>query len=145
MYKHFITIFILFGLSWTGCNNKTPSREHIPFIKEQFYNLQEAIKTNNTAVLDSLMSVKMLDEKQDADSLLSFIYGSAGQYGFDHFGEYEIFYTKDKARVDCYLMDTTALKDRPAAFTFILDNDRWLLKRFETGHPRKDLDTIETE
>ncbi len=140
MNKPFITRFLLGAVLLAGCGEKNPSREYIPVIRECFYNLQEAVKARNTSALDSLMSVKMLSDRMDTDSLLRFIYGSEGEYNFDHFGEYEIFYTRDKARVDCYLMDSTAARDRPAAFTFIRDGDRWLLKRFEAGHPRKDLD-----
>ncbi|MDD3731949.1 MAG: hypothetical protein PHU88_06205 [candidate division Zixibacteria bacterium] len=145
MNKPFITCFLLGAVLLTGCGEKNPSREHIPVIKDRFYDLQEAIKARNMSALDSLMSAKMLSDRMDVDSLLRFIYGSEGENNFNHFGEYEIFYTQNKARVDCYLMDSSAARDRPAAFTFILDGDRWLLKRFEAGHPRKELDTSTNE
>jgi len=146
MLKYFISLTLLAALLDLGCGDKqTVSRDHIPVIKEQFYSLQEAVKNRDTAALDSLISEDMLDDDMDADSLFSFVYGADGSFAFDRFGDYEIFYTNKKARVDCYIMDSTAVKDRPAVFTFVLDDDRWLLKRFEAGHPRKDLDTVGTE
>jgi len=146
MLKYFILLLLPAALLSLNCGDKqTVSRDHIPVIKKQFYTLQEAVKNRDTAELDSLISEAMLDDDMDTDSLFGFVYGADGSFAFDRFGEYEIFYTNKKARVDCYIQDSTLTKDRPAVFTFIFDDDRWLLKRFEAGHPRKDIDTSGTE
>ena len=138
MIKYFISMTLLTALLVLSCGDKqTVSRDHIPVIKERFYTLQEAVKDRDTVALDSLVSDDMLDDDLSFDSLFRFVYGADGAFAFDRFGEYEIFYTNRKARVDCYIQDSTLTKDRPAVFTFVFDDDRWLLKRFEAGHPRK--------
>ena len=145
MVKYFLLLLLSAALLGWGCGDQqTVSRDHIPVIKDQFYSLQEAVKNRDTAALDSLISEDMLDDNLDADSLFGFVYGADGSFAFDRFGDYEIFYTNKKARVDFYIMDSTLAKDRPAVFTFVLDDGRWLLKRFDAGHPRKDIDTTGT-
>ncbi|MFZ5980840.1 MAG: hypothetical protein ACOYVF_09445 [Candidatus Zixiibacteriota bacterium] len=124
----------LWGLFFlVGCDDKAPSRDHIPVIKQAFSKLETAVKDRNRAALDSLMSVRMLENDQNSDSLLSFIFGPDGSFAFERFGDYEIFYTNEKARIDCFLMDSTGNRGRPAVFTMILDGEQWLLKRFEPG------------
>jgi hypothetical protein len=118
-----------------GCGVKTPSRDHIPILKERLYELQLAVADKDRAAIDSLLSVKMLDIDQSSDSLLSFVYGPGGDFAFEHFGNYDIAYTQDKARIDCFMMDTTRAMDRPITFTLIYDDEQWLFKRFETGLP----------
>ena len=118
-----------------ACGPKTPSRDHIPVLKQRLYELQLAVVDKNRAAIDSLLSVKMLDIKQSSDSLLSFVYGPNGDFAFEQFGNYEIAYTQDKARIDCFVMDTAHAKDRPMTFTLVLDDEMWLFKRFETGLP----------
>lgn len=146
MFRYLISLTLLAALLILNCGDKeTVSRDHIPVIKERIYALQEAVKNRDTAALDSLVSEDMLDDGMDIDSLYRFVYGADGSFAFERFGEYEIFYTNKKARVDCYIQDSTLAEDRPAVFTFVLDDDRWLLKRFEAGHPRKDIDTNGTE
>lgn len=126
-----------------GCGVKTPSRDHIPVLKERLYELQLAVADKNRAAIDSLLSVKMLDIDQSSDSLLSFVYGPDGNFAFEQFGNYEIAYTKDKARIDCFIMDTTHAMDRPITFTLNYDDNLWLFKRFETGLPAL-TDTLDT-
>ena len=135
MMKYLLLSISLLTLVMAGCEEKSPSRDHIPVIKERFSKLEAAVKAQDRAALDSLMSVKMLDIEQDSDSLLHFIYGSDYELSFERFGDYEIFYTNKKARIDCFLMDSTGARDRPAVFTMIFDDDKWLLKRFEAGVP----------
>jgi hypothetical protein len=125
-----------------GCGVKTPSRDHIPVLKERLYELQLAVADRNRASIDSLLSVKMLDIKQSSDSLLGLVYGPGGDFAFEQFGNYDIAYTKNKARIDCFIMDTTHAKDRPISFTLIYDDDLWLFKRFETDLPAL-TDTLE--
>ena len=119
----------------SACGTKTPSRDHIPILQQRLYELQLAVADKNRAAIDSLLSVKMLDIDQSSDSLLSFVYGPGGDFSFEQFGNYEIAYTRDKARIDCFMMDTTHAKDRPITFTLVLDDEMWLFKRFETGLP----------
>ena len=147
MKKYIISLLLLAVLPGWGCGKKeTASREHIPVIKEQIYALQEAVKNRDTTELDSLVSKDMLDGGMNIDSLYRFVYGPEGTFAFDRFGDYEIFYTNKKARVDCYIMDSTLAKDRPAVLTFVNDHDRWLLKRFEAGSAREEAtDTADTE
>ena len=137
MVRHkFLATTIILIFSLLACDAEPPPQEHFPLIKEKLLALQDAVRDKDMAALDSLISVEMIKIKLDKDSLINFIYGADNSYAFERFGNYEIRYTSDKARVDCYLMDSTGTMDRPATLTFILeDDDRWLLKRFEAGHP----------
>jgi len=121
--------FILAG----GCGQKTPSRDHIPVLQQRVFQLQEAIKANNRAAIDSLLSVSILSEGLDSDSLLRFVYGPAGEYPFDRLGDYEIFYTKERALIKCYIMDSSACRDRPIRLIYKYEHDMWLLKSFDPG------------
>ncbi len=116
-----------------GCTEKTPSREHIPVLKEKIYLLQEAVKARNRAAIDSLMTPEILSIGQSSDSLIRFVFGSNDQFAFERFGNCEIVYTSDKARIDCFIMDSTTRTDRPIVLTFVYKHDLWLLKRFEAG------------
>ncbi len=129
-----------------GCEEKLPSRDHIPLIKDKIFQLQEAVKLKNRASIDSLLSIQMLKLNQNSDSLLQFVYfggDSLEAFEFTQFGNCEIFYSKDKARVDCYVMDSTQTQTRPVIFTFILNDNDWLLKRYEIGEIKDDTDTLE--
>ncbi len=120
-----------------GCSKVTPSRDHIPLLKERVYLLQQAVKEKNRAAIDSLLSPKILSYQQGSDSLLSFVYGSDDRFVFERFGNCEIAYTSDKARIDCFVMDNTDRTDHPIVFTFVHKHDLWLLKRFEEGQVDK--------
>jgi hypothetical protein len=122
----------------TGCSEETPSRDHIPILKEKVYLLQQAVKEKNRAAIDSLLSPKILSYQQSSDSLLSFVYGPDDRFAFEQFGNCEIAYTSNRARIDCFVMDSTGRKDRPIVFTFVHKHDLWLLKRFEEGQMAKD-------
>jgi len=122
-----------------GCGKETPSRDHIPVLRHQLYKLQEAVKAKDRVLLDSLLSVKILSNKQNSDSLLSFVFNYNDSYfPFERFGDYVISYTEDKARIDCYVMDSTNTLERPIVLTLVYEHDLWLLKRFEPGHPVMD-------
>ncbi len=123
-----------------GCGKeKPPNRDNIPQLRARLNNLQVAVKDRDRARIDSMLSVQILDEKESSDSLLNFVYGAAGDFAFDRFGDAEIFYTYDKARIDAYIMDSTSTKDRPVTFTLVHEHGMWLLKRFG---PRTD--TVKT-
>ncbi|MDF1545700.1 MAG: hypothetical protein P1R58_11425 [bacterium] len=127
----------LAALLVSGCGKAdTPSRDHIDSLRQQVYKLQVAVAEKNRVAVDSLLSVEILDYDQDSDSLLSFVYGKDAGFSFTQFGEAEIVYTDDKARVDCFVMDSTSSHERPVTFTLVLDDDNWLFKKFEAGLPR---------
>ncbi|MDZ4723870.1 MAG: hypothetical protein SGI97_08220 [candidate division Zixibacteria bacterium] len=128
-----ILLLIASSLCLIGCpvKEKIPSRDYIPVLKERLFALQVAVKGRNRAAVDSLLSVEILKENQSSDSLLNLVYGASGNFGFVQFGGYEIAYDDNKARIDCYIMDSTSLTDRPLILTFINDGGQWLLKRFE--------------
>ena len=115
-----------------GCaEQSTPSRDHIPLIKEKLTYLQNGVLTKNPAAIDSVLSLKILDNGQSSDSLLKFIYGADNSFAFELFGEPVIIYTDKVAMVECYVMDSTKSKNRPMTFLFSYENEIWLLSRFE--------------
>jgi hypothetical protein len=131
----FLFGILVIGLLFACSEQPPPSREHIPILKARLFELQEAIKANNPVAIDSIMSVEALSLGLDSDSLLRFVYGPTGDFPFAQLGNANYFYTHNKARIDCYVMDSTAAMDRPVSLTFILDDELWLLKRFEPGLP----------
>ncbi len=126
-------MLVLIVLIMAGCGQKTPSRDHIPILRQRVFQLQEAIRERNRAAIDSLSSLRILSANQDSDSLLRFVYGPDDDYPFDRLGDYEIFYTQNRAQIDCYIIDSTGSKDRPLRVNFIYEHDLWLLERFEPG------------
>ena len=139
-YQMFVTAVMLSCL--LGCaEKKTPSRDHIPLIKEKLSYLQNGVLTRNRAVIDSALSVKILDIEQSSDSLLNFVYGADNSFAFELFGEPVIIYTDKVAMIECYIMDSTRTKDRPITLLFSYDSEVWLLSKFETrgvGESRTD-------
>ncbi|MEA1981087.1 MAG: hypothetical protein U9N54_08960 [candidate division Zixibacteria bacterium] len=136
MNKIILIIFILLLTGWSGCKEKTPSRDNIPEIKNQLFKLQQAVKQKNRSAIDSLLSVDMLKKKLTSDSLLQFVYNIPERYDafeFEQFGGANIIYSFDIAQIDCFIMDSTHLKDRPIVFKLILDDKVWIFKEFEEG------------
>ena len=122
------------GIVSAGCGEKEPpSRDHFMEIKQRLYLVQEAVLRRDRTKLDSLMSDESLSIHLDSDSLLSFVYGANNAFPFDRFGDYQILYTDKKARIDCFINDSTDRNSRPFILTFVLENKQWLLKRFEAG------------
>lgn len=119
-----------------GCSVKAPKREHIPVLKEMLFKLQQAVKAQDRAAIDSLLSVRIISNNQNSDSLLRFVYGPDNDFAFERFGNYDIVYTGDKARIDCLVMDTTSSPDRPVTFALAYEHDLWLLTSFEPGRPQ---------
>ena len=134
---HVLIVLASLALLAAGCSEETPSRDHIPLLKERVYLLQQAVKEKIHAAIDSLLSPKILSYQQGSDSLLSFVYGPDDRFVFERFGNCEILYTSDKARIDCFVMDSTGRTDRPIVLTFVHKHDLWLLKRFEEGQADK--------
>ena len=137
MIKKALAIVAVVILS--GCSGEDlPSRDEIPILRQTVHAVEQAVAAGNRAGLDSLLSVQMLDEGQSGDSLLSFIYGPDRSFPFYRLGDCQIFYTKDLAVVDCYIMDSTQTTDRPIKlyFTKAKETDVWLLKKFEPGEKK---------
>ncbi|MEW6412132.1 MAG: hypothetical protein AB1483_06610 [Candidatus Zixiibacteriota bacterium] len=133
-----VVFALVVSLVWSGCSKKSPKRDQIPLLKGKIFALQEAVKERNRAAIDSLLSVKIIDNGQSSDSLLSFVYGPDGGFGFERFGNCEILYTANKARMECYVMDSTSQEDRPVTFFMALEDDMWLFTSFQQGGGEKD-------
>ena len=133
MIKKFVLLVAVAVVAFSACEKKSPKRDQIPNIKKQVLSLQIAVKEKNRAAIDSLLSVKILSKKQGSDSLLSFVYGQSDDFAFDRFGNCDIAYTHDKARVECFIMDSTVTKDRPIVFFMNVEHDLWLFTSFEEG------------
>ncbi len=139
-----LSLFLILSISLTlGCGEESISRDHIPILKAQLYKLQERVVDRDRAAIDSLMAVEILDEGLSSDSLLSFVYGSQSDFGFAYFGNALIVHTNDKARIDCFIQDSTQSEERPITFTFARYDDDWLLKRFELTPPDMQNDSLE--
>jgi hypothetical protein len=110
-----------------------PSRDEIPVLRQCVFALEQAIASGDPLILDSLLSVEILDEGQSSDSLLNFVFGSDRDFPFHRLGDCEIFYTNEVAVVDCYVMDSTETADRPLKLHFKKFDEQWLLKKFEAG------------
>jgi hypothetical protein len=117
-----------------GCGGEElPSRDQIPILRQKVYALEQGIQTRNRVALDSLLSVDILDYKENSDSLLSFVYGADGRFPFKKLGDYTIFFNKDVGVVDCFIMDSTEYRDRPLRLMYKFDDDVWLLTEFRRG------------
>lgn len=128
------TLIIAFvAVALWGCEQKSPQRDQIPRLKTQLLNLQNAVADRNPAAIDSLLSVKIVSKEQGSDSLLTFVYGAGDEFAFERFGNYSIMYTRDKARIECYIMDSTSQTDRPVTFFLAHEHDMWLFTSFEVG------------
>lgn len=128
------SILMLAALVLSSCGEKkTPSRDHIPIIKERLTKLQEGVKNQNTAAIDSLLSVDILKKNQSSDSLLSFVFGPNRDFAFESFGQPVIIYTDEVAQVECFVMDSTHQTNRPVVLKFVYVSDQWLLNGFETN------------
>jgi len=132
-------IFFLIAFLLVFCSNeKTPSRDHIPLIKEKLSRLQEGVRNQNAGAIDSLLSVDILKNQQNSDSILSFVYGPGRLFIFESFGQPVIIYTDKVAKVECYIMDSTHQTNRPIILTFDNSSDQWLLNRFEIDYESRD-------
>ncbi len=117
---------------------KTPSRDHIPLIKEALSKLQEGVRNHNAMAIDSILSVDILKNQQSSDSLLSFVYEPESHFVFESFGKPVIIYTDQVAQVECYIMDSTHQSHRPIILSFVYSSDLWLLSRFEIDRKTRD-------
>lgn len=123
-----LTVILIFG-----CQQQSPKRDQIPLLKARIFELQTAVKAKNRAAVDSLLSVSIISKKQGSDSLLSLVYGPQGSFGFERFGNYNIIYTPHRARIECYIMDSTSATDRPLTLYLAREHEMWLFTSFKTG------------
>lgn len=115
-----------------GCgNDKLPSRDEIPILRERVYQLEQAVLRHNPAAVDSLASTELLDAGLSSDSLLSFVYGPENSFAFAKFDKYSIFYNRNLAVVTCVIADSTGEVTRPVKLIFSKHDKAWLLKGFE--------------
>jgi hypothetical protein len=132
--RFFAPVLLLLSGLLIGCGSEElPSREQIPVLRGKLLALQKGIGERNRSAIDSLLSVDILDIHEDSDSLLRFVYGSDGSYSFKQLGDYTIFFSNELAVIDCFVMDSTARRDRPLRLIYGLDHDLWLLKEFKSG------------
>jgi hypothetical protein len=126
----------------SGCEDELPSRDLIPVIKNRIYLVQEAIKVKIKYGIDTLLTSDYAEEN-GADSLVQFAYGTDPTFEFDRFASTEIYFTNDKARVDCIITgkDNRVLKS--ATLTFERKKTRWLLKKIGPG--LKSVDSIKAD
>lgn len=128
-----IALVAVASIVLAACEKKSPKRDQIPVLKNRLYELQTAVKDRNAAAIDSLLSVKIISKEQSSDSLLSLVYGPGRDFAFERFGNYNILYTTDKARIECYIMDSTSSTDRPLVLFLAGEDDLWLFTSFEVG------------
>ena len=131
-------ILLLVAAIMSCGKENTPSRDHIPLIKAQLARLQDSVKNKSAASIDSVLSINILKNKQSSDSLLNFVYGAGGQFGFETFGQPVIIYTDKVAKIEAYISDSTNQTDRPVIFSFIFDDGQWLLHKFEPDTSKRD-------
>ena len=131
--KYFVVTAMVTSVLLTSCADKKPPRAHIPKLKKQVFELQEAIKSQDRAKLDSLLSTRILDHEQNSDSLIQFCFDGFNNFAFSRLGDCEIVYTNDQALARCFIMDSTSSHDRPIDLSFVYEHDLWLLTFFEPG------------
>jgi len=131
-----ITAVLLAAALLGGCRSeKLPSRDEIPLLRQQFFALEQALKQKSAAGIDSLASTDLRAGGRIPDSLLAFVYGPAGEFGFTRFDDYTIFFNNELAIINCDLIDSSGAQRRPARFDFRKQDDRWLLKSYQTAAP----------
>ena len=126
-----ICLISMLAVAW-GCREKTPSRDYIPVIKERIFAVQEAIKARGKNAIDSLLTEDYA-AGGGADSLVQFVNGADPTFAFERFAHTEIYYTNDRARVDCVIMGQDNRWLRSATLTFERKKERWLLKQITVG------------
>lgn len=124
--KRFLAALALCGLS--GCGEDIPDRDLIPVIKDRIFVVQEAVRSQDLAALDSLITDQAEQRRCGGDSLIRYVHSG---HGFSRFGNCEIFYTRSRARADCFVIDTVGTESLRLTLTFARSGERWLLDRFE--------------
>lgn len=132
-----IGLLSLMAAAFVACDEMkkeedTPSRDHVLVLKNCLVQLQEAVLTRDRMAIDSLMAGELKSQDNAVDSLLYFVYGPGLDYPLVQFGNYDILYYEDRARIDCFIQDSSLTMDRPVEFTYLLTEDTlWYLKSFK--------------
>jgi len=130
------TTILCFLTLLIGCDEqKPPSRDQIPVLRQRLFDLGQAIAARSAPALDSMMSVDILDYGLSSDSLLRFIYGPQFDNPFMSLGDYRILYNDNIAVIECYAMDTSGQAGQPVKLLFKSEDDIWLLTKFESFNP----------
>ena len=144
--KYLVNVAIVIVLAFPlACKVHSPKRDQIPALKVQLVRLQTAILDHNRAAIDSLLSPKILEKGQNSDSLMTFVYGLDSSFPFEQFGGANIIYTKDKARIECAIMDTTGTVREPVTFFLAYEHDMWLFTGYRPGPEPTEPDTTAQE
>jgi hypothetical protein len=128
--KRYSAIFILLTAVtiMVGCEfKKNVSRDEIPIIKKSIVAFEDALKTHDTAYLDSLLSSDAAAQGTTSAGIMNFVF-SDGLTQFVGFTHKQIFFRGDAARVDC---EITGPDGPVQAVTITLrkENDVWLIKK----------------
>ena len=119
----------------SACGGREPvSRDELPLIKQSVVALENGIKAHSAHEIDSLLSSEAADMKLTPQSILDFIY-SNGAMTFTGFGNKQIVFRADAARVDCIVLAADSLK-RPITLTLKKENGIWRLKNIEADTER---------
>ena len=126
----FIIIFLLVG-SFVSCSRKkNPPRDEISVIKDVLAKLEKAIENRNSIMIDSLLAPDAVRLGYSSQQILSSVYPDSSD-GPSSFGKRSFMYIKDKARIDCSLLQNGIDPGRPIEITLIKKRDRWWVERFD--------------
>lgn len=133
--KKFIPIAILIAAVIAvsaGCEfKKNISRDEIPIIKKSVGEMEAAIRSDNAAGLDSLLSGEAAESGTSARSILDFVYHAGPDdtlYQFVGFTDKQIFFRGDAARVDASITDSAGpVSD--VTITLKKEGDIWRIKK----------------
>jgi len=135
----------LFGLiSHIGCGpdkDEGPSKDLFRSITPRLAETQDVVRSGDHNRIDSLLVPSLRGKPEGAEALLDFIKGDDSLSQFKGFANYQIFHTKDVARVDADLASSDSLLSRRVTLTFDLIDTTWYLKRWEAGLPPIGSDT----
>lgn len=130
----------------SGCElKKNISSDEIPIIKKSIGEMETAIRADDTAGLDSLLSSEAAKSGTTARSILDYVYHAGPNdtlSEFVGFTDKQIFFRGDAARVDASISDSAG----PVAdvtITLKKEHDMWLVKNIgpRIDEPLKDEDS----
>jgi hypothetical protein len=129
--KIFVFSAIFFALLIIACSEKGPSRDEIPLIRTLLAEFETAVKEQNIAKLDSLITAEAVPLGYSPQKILENIYGSDLSGEFYTFGDREFLYVEDKGKVTCTIKADSLDTGRPVEITLVKISDSWLIKRFD--------------
>lgn len=129
-----------------GCEfKKNISRDEIPIIKKSIGEMEAAIRSDDAAGIDSLLSSEAAGIGTSARSILDFVYHAGPDdtlSQFVGFTDKQIFFRGDAARVDASISDSTGpVSD--VTITLKKEGDVWRIKKIgpRTDEPLKEGDS----